>query len=119
VRATASKGLSKAKATFPAAVRKLAGTYHYHVCATASCRSVFYCNCKEPEVDPECKACRWPERNRPLWDEGRDRKACCKDIKNLKQVTDSDVIAGYRLAGPGPWWQCTICYLSHGRNPTA
>lgn len=114
-----SRGLSKPKATSDAALRKLAGTYHWHVCATATCRTVYYCTCSAPQTDRPCQRCRHPERDRPEWDRNRDRepRPCCSDDKNLKLVTDTDTIAGYRLAGPGPWWQCQVCFLSHGRKP--
>lgn len=109
-----SGGLPKRKVTSEAMLRRLAGSLHHHSCKGCSLR--YGCACKEPQLNRHCQECR-PVRPgpRPTWDRSTDPAECCLD--NCIQLVDTDELARYSLAGPGPWFQCKTCKRAHGRLP--
>jgi hypothetical protein len=114
VRKLSSAGLPKRKPTSEAVLRKMAGALHYHACTGCGLR--YSCNCEAPARNGRCALCREKHCHpRPIWDRATDPTECC--IDNCEQVTDTDLIARYQLAGPGPWFQCRTCKRAHGRLP--
>lgn len=107
-----SGGLTK-PLSFETAIRKLAGGGHFHACQHD--KRIYSCNCKEPERNRLCQTCR-SGAERPLWDRDRDPIDCCRQIQNSKQVTAGKTVETYRLAGPGPWFQCQVCFRSNARR---
>lgn len=97
--------------------RKLQDTWHLHFCINRDCRVIFECNhCTDVAKNVRCHRCAG--RERPQHADARDPKDCC--LGNCRQVTDKEDLLRYRLAGPGPWFQCTTCARCHGWpcNPT-
>lgn len=114
MRKLSSGGLPKRKPTSDATLRKMAGALHYHACR--GCGHRYSCSCTTPGTNGRCQVCREVRPQvRPLWDRSSDPAECC--IDNCEQVTDTDLIARYQLAGPGPWFQCRTCKRAHGRLP--
>lgn len=87
--------------------KKMRGRAHWHGCT--QCHLAYDDACETPRVNGVCVDCRGG-RPRSLLMRGRDPKGCC--IDNTEMV-DDEVRARYKLAGPGPWYQCRICYRSH------
>lgn len=93
--------------------RKLAETWHLHFCSDRDCRLVYECaahECPDVAKNTRCPLCRG--QIRPAWVSARDPQECC--LGNCTQVTRPDELIRYRLAGPGPWFQCDTCARSHG-----
>lgn len=90
--------------------RELSQTWHLHVCTTSGCRLVYECSCVTAGRNGLCSLHRGTRR--PLWELDREPAACC--YGNTKQVTRSEALLLYRLAGPGPWFQCSTCARSFG-----
>lgn len=86
-------------------------SWHLHFCSNRDCRIVYddY-RCDDVTKNGRCHRCRGLER--PVWDASRDPHECC--VGNCTQVTQPDEIVRYRLAGPGPWFQCKTCARCHG-----
>ena len=94
----------------PRSKRQLSGQFHLHFCSNPDCRLVYTDACKTLDVNARCHACRGVRR--PVWVSARDPQECC--IGNCFMVTNEDEIVRYKLAGPGPWFQCTKCARVHG-----
>lgn len=88
------------KMTITRAMNQMRGGAHFHCCTL--CRGRYSCNCEEPERNGPCQGCRTPHE-RALWDRNHDPKECCA---TAQMVTDPEMIARYRLGGPGPWYRC-------------
>lgn len=97
----------------------LAGNLHQHFCRNRDCRTVYEDNCHEPQVNRCCTPC---SKEVPGWGirtgvasrtwRWREPSLCC--YGNCAVVTTKDVIERYKLAGPGPWFQCKSCFKAHG-----
>lgn len=85
------------------------GKPHFHFCSDRECRLIYEDNCRAPERNGRCQACRG--QRRPLT-ATRDPQECC--INNCQQVIHPDDLLRYALAGPGPWYQCITCRRAHG-----
>lgn len=91
--------------------RKLGDTWHLHYCTDRRCRLVYECHgCPDASTNKRCQTCR--NHRRPIWVIARDPHPCCRG--NCALVTDKDQLIRYRLAGPGPWFQCKTCARCHG-----
>lgn len=103
-----------ASAVTPGGVyRELRTTWHLHFCADRDCRLVYECgpgDCPDVSKNERCRLCRGLRR--PIWVAARDPQECC--IGNCLQVASPDELLRYRLAGPGPWFQCKSCARCHG-----
>lgn len=101
----------KVKLTPQGALSQVAKSWHLHFCSNRECRITYddY-KCADVAKNGRCHRCRGLER--PGWDMSRDPHQCC--VGNCVQVTDPDEIVRYRLAGPGPWFQCKTCARCHG-----
>jgi len=109
-----SAGLAKPKRSPEAVLRKMNDSLHHHACL--GCGFRYSCACPEAARNARCQACRdQNKRARPCWDQSTDPAECC--FGNCEQVLDTDAIERYRLAGPGPWFQCKTCKRAHGRLP--
>ena len=98
---------------------KLHHTWHLHFCADPTCREVYECtylqskyvtttSC-DPRSNGLCQKCRG-SISRPMRDVAP--RACC--IGNTALVTSRPELMLYRLAGPGPWYQCRTCCRPSG-----
>lgn len=86
-------------------------TWHLHFCSDRTCRLVYECYaCDDVAKNGRCQACRGVRR--PVYISARDPQPCC--LGNCAQVTDQAEIVRYKLAGPGPWFQCKTCARCHG-----
>lgn len=85
---------------------------HFHYCVERECRLIYEDNCKDVRVNGRCHLHRGSRR--PIWIAARDPQACC--IGNCAIVGEVKRLVHYRLAGPGPWYQCSICARAHGWN---
>lgn len=99
------------KVSEAALYKKLVTLGHFHFCSDRSCRQRYDCGkpgfkliC-DTRRNGRCHACRGAVV--PVWQHARDPRPCCRD--NVVQVTNRDVLLAYRLAGPGPWFQCKTC----------
>ena len=102
-------------ATLAEVFTKLASIWHLHFCVNRECRLTYECNggvgfCADPSKNGRCRPCRG--KTRSGWDGTRDPQECCHG--NCEQVTDKAELIRYRLAGPGPWFQCKTCARCHG-----
>jgi len=94
-----------------ATLGSLKGKYHFHFCADRECRLIYSDACGDPGSNGRCHLHRGGLR-RPIWISSRDPQACC--IGNCLMVGTTDQLVFYKLAGPGPWFQCQTCYRAHG-----
>jgi hypothetical protein len=90
---------------------ELAKSYHYHFCSNRDCREFYEdYRCEDVSKNGRCHKCRGLEK--PLLYESRDPRPCCWG--NTEVVLGAERIVRYRLAGPGPWFQCKTCARCHG-----
>lgn len=82
---------------------------HYHFCKDRDCRLIYEDSCDTPGTNEHCQFHRGIRRALITV---RDPQECC--VGNCTQVIDKAQLVLYRLAGPGPWYQCSQCFLSHG-----
>ncbi len=94
----------------PKTVEGLAGLSHLHYCSNRECRLGYEDQCDTPLINIRCHPCRGKER--PRYFVSRDPQECC--MGNCSQVTDKHTLMLHKLAGPGPWFQCSRCARSHG-----
>lgn len=90
--------------------RALRGKMHYHVCIR--CGGIYWDHCKKVESHGTCP-CR-TVHGRPVWLTDHDPAPCCAENVELMTL---DRIKSYRLAGPGPWFQCKTCRRFFGHRP--
>lgn len=90
---------------------ELAKTYHFHFCVNRDCRQFYEdYRCEDPSKNKRCHQCRGLET--PLMYEPREPRDCCWG--NTEVVTRPENLIRFKLAGPGPWFQCRTCARCHG-----
>jgi hypothetical protein len=94
-----------------ASLASLRGKAHFHFCIDRECRLIYGDACEDASVNGRCHLHRGSLR-RPLWISARDPQECC--IGNCVMVGEAERLVLYKLAGPGPWFQCQKCYRAHG-----
>lgn len=85
------------------------GKAHFHFCSDRDCRLIYEDACQDVGTNGPCQLHRGVRR--PVWVQARDPQECC--IDNCELVAGDDLVL-YRLAGPGPWFQCKTCRRAHG-----
>jgi hypothetical protein len=82
---------------------------HFHFCSEDDCRLIYEDACRDVTSNGLCHLHRGGRR--PVWVSARDPQECC--IENCRAVIGEDLVR-YKLAGPGPWYQCRTCARVHG-----
>ena len=92
---------------------------HAHGCIR--CRARYEDTCSDPVGDGLCRLCASDGTNvDPWWPEARLPRECCmEDSKRLNPDWKGDraTMKSYKLAGRGPWWQCSTCGRTHPFDP--
>lgn len=94
---------------------KFKGKLHYHPCI--SCGIPYTCPCKTPAVDDLCNLhspLRLPQNGPTVLYTNRLPQQCCFIHARSASTEDRNI---YRLAGPGPWWICRLCFRQFGFFP--
>lgn len=94
----------------PKTIAQRKGKAHLHFCVERDCRLIYEDACEDVASNGRCHTHRGARR--PIWMSARDPQECC--IGNCEMVADPDELHRYRLAGPGPWYQCKTCARTHG-----